>query len=204
MFYALGLVLGGTEGAESRFHVLHSRTHFQRYRGCRVPFSCLALPDLFWAVPRASGPIFMFCVAEPVLGGIVDVRSSFHILRSLTHFGQYRGRQVSFSCFPLLNSFSAVPRASGLVFMFCAPVLVFEGTDGAGSHFYVLRSRTCFVRFRVCRVPFSCFSLPYLFWAVPWAPGPVFMFCVPKLNLGGTVGATTFHLLRSRTRFRRY
>jgi hypothetical protein len=37
--FAPGLVLGGTEGVRSRFHVLRSRTRFRRYRGCRVPSS---------------------------------------------------------------------------------------------------------------------------------------------------------------------
>jgi hypothetical protein len=60
MFCALGLILGGIEGAGIRFHVLHSRTRFGRYRWSRVPFSCFALSDSFLTVTRTSGPISMF------------------------------------------------------------------------------------------------------------------------------------------------
>jgi hypothetical protein len=64
MFYAPGQVFDGSEGVGSRFHVLCSRSRFPRYRECRVPFSCFALPDSFSAVPRASGPFFMFCASR--------------------------------------------------------------------------------------------------------------------------------------------
>jgi hypothetical protein len=47
MFCAPGLVLGGTEGVRSRFHVLRARTHFRRCRVRRVPFSCFARPFSF-------------------------------------------------------------------------------------------------------------------------------------------------------------
>jgi hypothetical protein len=50
----------------SRFHVLRSGTRFRRYRGRRVPFSCLALPDSFSAVPRASAPVLMYCAPKIV------------------------------------------------------------------------------------------------------------------------------------------
>jgi hypothetical protein len=40
LFCALGHFFGGTEGVGSRFHVLRSQTHFRRYRGRRVQFSC--------------------------------------------------------------------------------------------------------------------------------------------------------------------
>jgi hypothetical protein len=39
-------------------------------------------------------------------------------------------RQAPFSCFARPESFSAVLRASGPVFMFCAPRLIFDGTEG--------------------------------------------------------------------------
>jgi hypothetical protein len=88
MFCALGLVLGGIDGVEShfhvlcsriclglytegvgcRFHVLLSRNYFVRCRGLRAPFSCFALSKSFGDVPRASGPVFMFCAAEHVFG----------------------------------------------------------------------------------------------------------------------------------------
>jgi hypothetical protein len=47
--------------------------------------------------------------------------------------------------------------------MFNAPELFFGGTEGVGSRFRVLRSRTCFRRYRGRPVPFSCFALVY-----PW------------------------------------
>jgi hypothetical protein len=123
MFCAPGLILGGTEGVGSRFHVLRSRTHFGRYRGRRVPFSCFALLVSFGAVPRASGPVFMFCALELVLGGAEVVCSHSHVLRSRAHFRRYRGRPVSSSCFALHDSFWAVPRASSQGFIFCTPRL---------------------------------------------------------------------------------
>jgi hypothetical protein len=60
-FCALELVFGGIEGVESRFHVLRARTHWRRYRGRRVSFSCFARPNSFLTVPRALGPVFKFC-----------------------------------------------------------------------------------------------------------------------------------------------
>jgi hypothetical protein len=83
------------------------------------------------------------------------------------HFWRYRGRRLSFSCFVLPNSFSAVPRASGLFFKFCAPWLIFDGTYGVVSRFHVLHARTHFRRHRGRRVLFS-------------------MFCTPGLVFGGT------------------
>jgi hypothetical protein len=53
MSFAPGHVFGGLEGVGSLFHVLRSKTHFRRYRGCHVPISCFALPDSFSAVPIA-------------------------------------------------------------------------------------------------------------------------------------------------------
>jgi hypothetical protein len=144
MFCAPGLVFGGTEGVGSRFHVLRARTHFRRYLGRRVPFSCFPLPDLFSTVLSASGPVFMFCSPGLVFDGTECVGSRFHVLLSGTRFRRYRGRRVPFSCFSLPDSFSAVPSASGPVFMFCAPVLIFFGTEGVASRFHVLRARTCF------------------------------------------------------------
>jgi hypothetical protein len=94
---------GHTEGVEYRFHLLRSRRLFRRYRGRRVLFAFFALPDSFCVVPKASGP---------------------------------------FLCFALPDSFWAVPRASGPVFMFCAPILVLGDTDGVGSRFNDFRSKT--------------------------------------------------------------
>jgi hypothetical protein len=154
MFCAPGLIFGGAEDVGSRFHVLRSRTHFRRYRGRRDPFSSFALLDLFSTVPMASGPVFMFCAPGLIFGGTEGLRSRFHVLCSRNHFRRYRGPPVSFSCFALPESFSAVPRASGLVFMFCALGLVFDGTEGIRSRFHVFRSRTYFWGYRGRRVAF--------------------------------------------------
>jgi hypothetical protein len=89
--------------------------------------------------------------------------------------------------------------------MFCAPGLIFIGTEGVRSRFHLLRAPPRFRRCRGCRVSYSCFPRPKLFPAVPWESGPVFMFCVPEIIFGGTEGARSrFHVLRARTRFRRY
>jgi hypothetical protein len=53
MFCMPEIIFGVIDGVGFGFHVLHSRTRFPRYRGRRVPFSCIALRDYFWAVPRA-------------------------------------------------------------------------------------------------------------------------------------------------------
>jgi hypothetical protein len=204
MFCAPGLVFGGTEGVGSRFHVFRSRTHFRRFRGRRVPFSCFPRPDSFSAVPMVSGPVFMFCAPGLIFGGSEGVGSCFNVLRAP-------------------DSFSAVPRASGPVFMFCAPRLIFGGTEFILYCFHILRARTRFRRFRGRRFPFSCFALldsfstvprasdlvfmfcaPGLISKVKRASGPVFMFCSPKLVFGGAecVGFH-FHDLRSRNHFQR-
>jgi hypothetical protein len=149
-----GLIFGGSEGVGSCFHVLRTRTRFRRYRGRRALFSCFALPYSFSTVPGASGPVFMFCARGHIFGGTKGVGSRIHVLRSRTHFRRYLGRLVRFSCFALPNSFSAVPRASGPVFMFFAPRLIFCGTEGIGSRFHVLCSRTRFRRYRGRRLPF--------------------------------------------------
>jgi hypothetical protein len=182
----------GTEGVGSRFQVLRVRTRCRRYRGRRVLFSCLARPDSFSTVPRAYGPIFIFCAHGHIFGGAEYVGSRFHVLRARTHFRRSRGRRVPFSCFARRDSFSAVPRAAGLVLMFCTPGLICRGIDGIGSHFQVLRSRTRF-------------ALPDSFLAVLRASGPVFMFCATVFVFGGTEGVgSLFLVLCSRTRFLRY
>jgi hypothetical protein len=139
-------------------------------------------------------------------------------------------RRVPFSCVVRPDSFSAVPRATGPVFMSCAPGLVFGGIEGVGSRFYVLRTRThfrrcgghrvtfsCFARrtrfqvlcsrnhfprYRGRRVPFSSFALPNSISEGPRASGPVFKFCAPEFIFGFTEGVgSRFHVLRARTRF---
>jgi hypothetical protein len=91
-----------------------------------------------------------------------------------------------FSCFARPDSFSAVTRATGLVFMFCAPGLIFNGNEGVGSYFHVLRALTRFRPYRGRRVSFSCFAWPDTFF-------------------GGIEGVRSrFLVLRARTHFRRY
>jgi hypothetical protein len=204
MFYLPGLVLGGDEGVGSCFHVLRSRNRFRRYGGFRLTFSCFAHSDSFSTVSRALGRVFMFCSLGNVFGGTDGVKSRFHVLRSQTYFRRYRGRRFQFSCFTCSDSFSVVLRASCSVFIFCAPGLVFGGTEGVWSNLRVLRSRTHFRRCRVRRVPFSCFALPVTFSAVSRASGTVFIFCTSGLDIGGTEGVISyFHVFRSRTCFRR-
>jgi hypothetical protein len=142
----------------------------------------------------------MFCAPGLVFGGSEVVGSRFHVLRSCTCF-----RPVRFSCSALQDYIRVVQRTSGPIFMFCAPGLVFVGTEGVGPRFHVLHSRTRLGRYRGRWVSFAFLALPNSLGAVPRSLGPVFMFCPPGLFLGGTEGAGFgFHVLRSRTRFRRY
>jgi hypothetical protein len=167
--------------------------------------ACIALPDSFWAVPRALGPIFMFCAPKIVLDGTEGVGSRLHVLRSWTRFGRYQGRQIPFSCFGLLDLFRAIPRASGLDFMLCAPDLILGCTEGVGSNFHVLRSVTHFRRYGRHRVLFSSFVLLDSFLAVLGASGPVFMFCASRFVFDGTEGVgSRFYVLHSRIRFGMY
>jgi hypothetical protein len=121
MFYAPALVFDDTEGIGSRFHFLHSKAHFRRYRGRRFSFSGFARPNSFSQKLMASGPVFIFCAIELVFRGIEGVRSRFHAFSSRTHLRHYRGRRFPPSCFALPDSFSAVLRASGPILLFCAP-----------------------------------------------------------------------------------
>jgi hypothetical protein len=140
MFCPPGLVFDGTEGVGSCYFVLRSRTRFRWCRGRRVPFSRFALPGSFLALPWVSVSVFLFCVAGLVFGVTEGVWSRFHVLRFRPRFQRFRGRPVPFSFFARLYSFSAEPRASGLVFMFCAAGRVLGGTEGVGSPCHVLRS----------------------------------------------------------------
>jgi hypothetical protein len=154
IFCEHGTVFGGNEGVDSRFHVLRAQNRFRRYRWRRVPISCFVHPVLFLAVSRASGPVFMFYAPGTVFVGTEGVGSRFHVLLTRTNFRlfrgrrvpfscftrrtrfrRYRGRPVSISCFVLPDSFSAVPWASVLVFTFCAPRLILDGTESVGSRF---------------------------------------------------------------------
>jgi hypothetical protein len=153
-------------------------------------------PGLVFGGTRSGGSFFMFCAHDLIFGGTEGLGSRFHVLRVLTRFQRYRRRRVPFSCFTLLDSFSAVSRASALVFMFCAPVLVCRGTEGVRSRFHVLSSRTHFRQYRGRRLPFSWFVLPDTFSVVPRASDLIFSDteCI----------GSRFHVLRARTRFRRF
>jgi hypothetical protein len=186
IFCAPGVVLGGTEGVSPIFMFCPPGLFFGGAEGVGVLFSCFTLPDSFSAVPRSSGAVFMFCAPVLVFGGTEGVGSRFHVMRCRTRFGRYLGRRVLFSYFVLPDSFSAVPRASGPVFMFFASGLVYGRNECVGARFDVLRSRTRFRRFRGRQVPFSCFARPSSFSAESRASGPVFIFCVPGRVLGGT------------------
>jgi hypothetical protein len=135
-------------------------------------------PSLILAVPRASGPVFIFCALGHIFGNAEGVGSRFLVLRSRTCFRRCGGRQVPFSYFVHLDSFSVVP-----------------------SCFHVLLSRTRFRRYRGRQVPFSSYACPDCI----ESSGPVFMFCAPEYVFAVAAGVgSCFHVLRTRTRFRRY
>jgi hypothetical protein len=188
MFCVPGLIFDGTEGIRFRFHLFRSRTCFWRCGGRRVLFSCFALPYTFLPVPRASGPVFLFCTPGLVFGGTEGVGSRFHVLCARTSFRWYRGCRISFSCFALPELIPTVPRVSGPVFMFCVPEIVSDGTKGVGSGFHILRSQTRFRHYRGRRDPFSCFVRPNSFPTIPRSSGPVFLLCAPELVFGSTEG----------------
>jgi hypothetical protein len=202
MFCAPALIVGGTEGVDSRFHVLRPQTRFGWYRGCRVPFSCFALLDSFSAIPRASGPVFMFCAPRLVFGGTGGVGSRFHVLRAKTRFQRYRGPRVLFSCFASPDSFSTVPRASGHVFIFCAPGLVLAVPRASGIFFHVLRARTPFRRYLGPSGPVFMFCAPGLVFGVTERVGYCFLILRSRNRLCGSEGVgSCFHVLRSRSCF---
>jgi hypothetical protein len=119
-------------------------------------------------------------------------------------FSTIEGHRVPFSCFALSDSFSAVPRASSPVFIFCTSKLVFGGSEGIKCSFHVLRSRTCFRRYRGRRVQFSYCALPNSFSSVPSASSPVFMFFAPRLVFCETEDVrSSFHVFCFRMSFRR-
>jgi hypothetical protein len=205
LFCVPGLVFDGTKGESSRINVLRAETHFRRYRERRVKFSCFALPDSLSAVPTATNPIFMFFTPKLIFDRNKGVGSHFQILRARTRFRRCQVRWVLFSCFARQDSFSAIPRTLGPVFMFCAPGLVFGGTEGVGSRFHIFRAHTHFLRYQGRSLPFSCFAVSDSFSAVQWASGAFFMFCAPEFVFGGTEGVgTNFQFLRTRTHFLRY
>jgi hypothetical protein len=158
------------------------------------PFSCFAHLISFSAVPRASGPVFIFCAQ--------------------TRFLQYRARLVLLSCFALRYSFSMVPTASVPVFLFCAPGLVSGDTEGIRSCFSGFTLHDSFSAVPRASLPVFTFCASGLvfgfrvsglvFTFCPWALGPVFMFSTPGLVFSGIEGVgSRFHDLRTRSHFRR-
>jgi hypothetical protein len=86
MFCMPELIFDGTEGIDTRFHVLRSLTRFSWYRWRRVSFSNFELPNSFSTVPSASGPIFMLFAPGLSFGGTEAVQYCFHVFRSRTYF----------------------------------------------------------------------------------------------------------------------
>jgi hypothetical protein len=145
----------------------------------------------------------MFCTPRLIFGGTQGIRNQFLILHSRICFRRFRvrlvtfsrfvrlewfrwsrGRQVpfscwvSFSCFVLSELFPAVPRPSGAFFIFCAPGLFFGGTEGLGSRFHLVRSRThCRRLYHRHLVLFSFFALPDSLLAVPRASTHFHVLC---------------------------
>jgi hypothetical protein len=163
MFSAPGHVFRGAEGVGSCFNVLCSRTCFRLYRGRRVSFSCFARLDSFSENRGRRLPFSCFFVPGLVFGGVEGVGFHSHVLGARSHFRRYRRHRVPFSFFVIPGTFSAVRRASGLDFIFCAPELVFGGTEGVGSRFHVLRAHTNYRWYRGRLILFSCFPLPDMF-----------------------------------------
>jgi hypothetical protein len=144
----------------------------------------------------------MFCAPGLIFGGTEGVGSHFHASRA--------------------GSFSAVPMASGPIFIFCAPGIIFGGTEVVRSRFHVLRSQTCFQRCRVRWVTFSCFVRPEWFRRPEddgsrfhvFRTGTIFsgtegigsnfhVFFAPGVISRDTEGVgSRFQVLRSRTHFR--
>jgi hypothetical protein len=90
-------------------------------RALGVHFSCFALTYSFSAVPWVLGRVFMFCVPVLVFGDTVRAGFHFHVLRSQTRSG--------------------------------------GGNVGVGSLFFVLRSRAHVRQYHGHRVLISCFAL---------------------------------------------
>jgi hypothetical protein len=133
-------------------------------------------PCPFSLVLMSSGLIFMFCAPEPIFSGTEGVGSILHVLWT-----------------------------SGRVCLICATEPVFDGTEDVGSSFHVLRSRTHFRRYRKCQFQFSYFAPPDERSEVSRSSGPVFMYCAPGPMFGDSERiSSSFHLLCSRTHFRRY
>jgi hypothetical protein len=166
------------------------------------------------ALTEAVGSRFHVLRAWTLFDGTEGVGTHFHVFRARTHFRRYRGHRLPFSFSAVLR---AVPRAYrgrtegvgpiivfggtegvGPMFMFCVPVLGFDGSEGGDSRFHVLRARNHFRRYRGRRLLFSCFALPNSVSTVPRASAPVFIFCALGHVFGGTEGVGShFNVLRA-------
>jgi hypothetical protein len=119
-----------------------------------VLFSYFALTDLFWAVPRAPSPVFMFCAPGVNLGGTKGTKIIFMFCVHELVLGSTKGVRSRFHFF-----------ASGLGL---------GAIEHVESLFHILRSQIRSRQYRGRRGPFSCFALPDSFSTVPWAWGVPF------------------------------
>jgi hypothetical protein len=191
----------GTEGSGSHFHVLRSQISFRRYRGRKVLFSCLALLDSFWPVPRAQGLVFLSCAHRFIFDGTKGVECRFHVLRSRTRFGRYRGGQVQFSCFALPDSISSVLRRQVLFSLFALPNY-FSAAPRRRVPFLSFVLQDTFSAVSMASGPVFTFCALEPFCAVLVALGPVLIFCALEIVLGGFEGVGShFHVLCSLTHF---
>jgi hypothetical protein len=136
-----------------------------------------------------SSPIFMFGTLRLIFEGV-----GFHFY--VWH---------SFSAVPkvLSNLFFSLPRASGLVFIFCAPV--FHDTKSVGFHFYILRSQTHFRRYQGHRVPFHILRSRTHFGRYRGTKFHVSYYALPDpFSMVPRVPYSNFLIMRFRTHFRWY
>jgi hypothetical protein len=139
----------------------------------------------------------MFCTLRLIFSGTEGVGACFRVFRSRTRFRRYRGRPIPFSCFALPDMFSTVSSASGPIFMFCAPRLIFTNPEGDRFRLHVLRAGTYFWRYGGRRVPFSCLARLHSFWR--YRVRRFSFSCFTRSGVG-----SRFHILRYQTRIRRY
>jgi hypothetical protein len=148
-------------------------------------------------VPRASGPVFMFCASGPMIDRTEGVGSCFHVSRSRTRFRWYRGCRASFHVLRSLLIFGGTKGTIVSCFYILHYILVLDGIEGVGYCFLDLRSQNRLRRCHRRRVPFSFFCA--------LRPRPVFLSCAFGLVFGGTKGVgSSFLILRIKTRVRRY
>jgi hypothetical protein len=145
----------------------------------------------------------MFCALTLILGSIVGVGSSFHVLPSKTRFGGTEDAESSFHVLRSRTRFRQYTKGVGTNFYILCSRTYFRRYRGCWVQFYFLRSQTRFERYRGRMVQFLCFALPDSFWIILRAPSLAFRFCTMGLVLDGTEGVkSSFHILRSRTHFR--